>query len=103
MQWLSSLQVDGLQQQVKLVINGKICKVDGFDPKTNTVYEFYGDFWHGNPDIYEAGDLNRANKQTYGELYNDAVKREKVLRKHGYKVVSMWENDWKKLKKDKGQ
>ena len=23
--------------------------VDGYDPATNTIYEFLGDYWHGNP------------------------------------------------------
>ena len=33
----------------KLTIDDKTYKVDGFCEKTNTVYEFYGCFWHGCP------------------------------------------------------
>lgn len=32
-------------------------KVDGFCEQTNTVYEYHGDYWHGNPDIY----INKMN------------------------------------------
>jgi hypothetical protein len=47
--------------------------LDGFDPRTNTIYEFYGDYWHGNPDIqqYRDTDLTRIRheKQLSGRLY----------------------------------
>lgn len=36
-------------REVVIKISGRIFKVDGFDPIINTIYEFYGDFWHGNP------------------------------------------------------
>ena len=31
----------------ELIINDETYKVDGFCEKSNTVYEFYGCFWHG--------------------------------------------------------
>ena len=44
-----------VDRQVK--IDGYI--VDGYDSKTNTIYEFNGDFWHGNPNIYNLTDLGK--------------------------------------------
>ena len=46
--WLDSLNIKIREKSIKLH-NGKKCIVDGYDPITNTVYEFNGDFWHGNP------------------------------------------------------
>ena len=41
---------DKLQREVTLKVKDKVYYVDGFEPKTNTVYEFNGDYWHGNPE-----------------------------------------------------
>jgi glutaredoxin len=38
-------------------------KVDGYCESNNTVYEFHGDFWHGNPSIYNKDEINAVNKK----------------------------------------
>lgn len=67
---------------------------DGFCPDCNTVFEFHGDFWHGNPDIYDSNDVNRVTKKTYGELYDNTLKKKQLCTDLGYNYVSIWENDW---------
>jgi hypothetical protein len=74
-------------------------KVDGYDGKTNTIYEFLGDFWHGNPKIHNKNDINRVIKKTFGELYKNTLKRFNILKKMGYNIKYIWENDWKRFKK----
>lgn len=74
-------------------------RVDGYDPKTNTVYEFLGDYWHGNPEKYNLNDINKVCNKTFRELYNNTFKKLNDLRIKGYKVKYIWENDWKKLHK----
>ena len=37
--------------------------VDGFDSETNTVYEFLGDFWHGNPEVVDLNSINPKSKK----------------------------------------
>ena len=56
-------------------------RADGFDPITNTVYEFYGDYWHGNPFIYNQNDINKVNKKSFGQLYKETRNREKEFKK----------------------
>jgi very-short-patch-repair endonuclease len=70
--------------------------VDGVDLENNIVYEFNGDFWHGNPNIYNVDEVNRVNGVKFGELYEKTIKREDSLRKLGYEVISIWESDFKK-------
>ena len=53
---------------------------DGYEPETNTVFEFYGCKWHGCP-----CSTNDKVK------YNDTIKREKMIKSLGYNVVSVWE------------
>jgi len=50
-------------------IHGKKFFVDGFDPKTNTCYEYNGYFWHGHPDYYNSNNVNPHTETTFGELY----------------------------------
>ena len=97
--WLDLLKIPKKYRQVILEINNKKYKVDGFDPKTNTVYEFHGDFWHGNPIIYNQKDINSKTGTTFGELYKRTMKKEKILKKAGYKVISIWESDFNKRNK----
>lgn len=70
-------------------------RVDGFDPKTNTVYEFLGDFWHGNPDIYDPVDINPINKKTYGKLYKETIERLEKIKDARYNLIYIWEVDFR--------
>jgi len=65
----------------------------------NTIYEFLGDYWHGNPERYNLGDMNKAKGVTYGFLYNKTMERLNRLRSIGYEVFYIWESDWVKYKK----
>lgn len=69
---------------------------DGFCSKTNTIYEFYGDIWHGNLQILSPQDLNPVSKKSYQDLFNKTMKREEVLKSFGYNIISIWENDFNK-------
>jgi hypothetical protein len=93
-EWLNSL---GIELREKIIKCGsKKYKVDGLDVENNIVYEFFGDFWHGNPKIYKSDDINLVIKKTFGQLYIKTIERINELEKCGYKVVFIWESDWKK-------
>ena len=79
---------------LKLIIKNKKYFIDGFDPQTNTCYEFYGDYWHGNPKIFKFSDINKNNKKTFGELYHKTLKRERLIKSMGYNLIIIWENDY---------
>lgn len=67
---------------------------DGFAKETNTIYEFQGDFWHGNPQIYWPDDINPMIKKTFGELYQKTLEKKKFILSLGYKFKEIWECDW---------
>jgi len=69
-------------------------KVDGYDPTTNTIYEFLGDYWHGNPSKYPNNNIHPVVKITYRELYNRTVNRMSYLYKNGYNIKYVWETEW---------
>lgn len=78
-----------------------IGQVDGIDPNTKTVYEFLGDYWHGNPKIFDADLMNKTAKKSFGSMCNKTFSRFDKLISRGYTVKYMWENDWKSWIKHK--
>ena len=93
--WLDFLNIPMEYRQKTLKINNKNYRVDAYNPISNTVYEFYGDYWHGNPMIYRPLEINEINHKTYGQLYQDTVNREDLIKRAGYNLVFIWESDWK--------
>ena len=71
-------------------------KADGFCEETNTIYEYHGDYHHGNPNKYERTDKH-FNKTTFGELYEKTLKKEAFIREQGYNLIVMWHDDWKHI------
>ena len=74
--------------------------VDGFNPETNTVFEFNGCFWHGCPTCHPANRHARHGvnpDRTMQELYRATLAKEDALRTAGYHVKVMWECQWDEL------
>jgi hypothetical protein len=68
--------------------------VDGL--KNNFVIEFFGDYFHANPNFY------RPNQKLLGgtaeqKWQKDKLRLESITEK-GYNIVKVWENDWNKFK-----
>lgn len=105
--WLSyRSKVDGVDIRTtenggEYLIPGTKYKVDGFCALTNTVYEFHGDFWHGNPNTQDPNAIHPVCNRTMGELYERTIAREKVIKALGYNLITIWESDWNKLRKSK--
>ena len=89
--WLNDIGISKDFRQY-VILNGKY-KVDGYDPKTNTIYEFYGDYWHGNPKTFKKDEMNMQAGKTFGELFENTITRETEIKSHGYKVVAVWESE----------
>ena len=68
-------------------------KADGYCETTNTIYEFYGTVFHGDPRYTDHSKNNFLGKN-YGILYNKTIERETVIKELGYNIISIWENDW---------
>lgn len=102
-QWLESIMIqeDIFIQHAgnggEYYIPGTRFKVDGYCKETNTIYEFHGDCFHGNPDLFEYHkQCNPFNDLTAKELYDNTIKRENKIKELGFNLVVMWENDFNK-------
>ena len=94
--WLTSIEIpdDAAHREVCGLIKGTKITVDGYDPITKTVYEFQGDYWHGNPKIYNPLDINPSTGMTYGELYEKTLEKKRAFLDAEFKYIEMWESEW---------
>ena len=74
---------------------------DFYLPKYNLIIEYNGNYWHADPKIYKSGTLlKRPNCEEVlvDKIWErDKMKKEEVELK-GYKLIYIWENDYKKEK-----
>lgn len=96
--WLDSLGIPQEDRQKKIRVGTHLYKVDAC--VGNTVYEFHGDFWHGNPKVYNPNEINPKIKLTFQELYEKTLSKEQEIREAGYNLITMWEYDWLSLQED---
>lgn len=86
--WLDSHNICDRQKKIKS------CKVDGYDPKTKTIYEFLGNYWHGHPNEKQrTNNFNKRTGKTMDQLFQETEDRFKLLKSLGYKVIYRWESE----------
>jgi hypothetical protein len=73
-------------------------KVDGYCEETRTVYEFHGDFWHGNPKFHDPEEIHPVGKKSFGQLFKNTLHKEMFLKRAGYSYVCIWEHEWNLFK-----
>ena len=71
---------------------------DGYSETENMILEYHGDYYHGNPEIYNQEELNKRTKTTYGELYQKTLKKQRFCEESGYNYISIWESEWFRFK-----
>jgi hypothetical protein len=101
--WLTSIGIpdDSEHREVYHHSTGYI--FDGFDPATGTAYEFHGDYWHGNPIVFDPIDVNSHNGKSFGTLYQETLQRSANIRSAGLTLVEQWEYEFRKSKPRKSR
>ena len=64
----------------------------------NKIIEFNGDFWHMNPNIYDKNSYNKVKNMTAEEIWKHDIEKIKCAESYGYKVLTIWESEYKKDK-----
>lgn len=93
-EWLDAIGIpnDPMHRQVRIgryIVDGK---------EENFVYEYLGDYWHGNLNNYPANSINEKNKQTFQFLYDKTLAKFKNLTEMGYTVLYTWDSTYSKSK-----
>ena len=77
------------------------CKVDGYHPERQTIFQYHGCHWHGCPDCFPNPDerafvLSRTRNGceiTRDDAYQMTHNISDFLRRNGYTVVERWEHE----------
>jgi hypothetical protein len=88
--WLSSFNNPNMLREHNLWIEGRRFRVDGFDPQTNTIYEYFGVFWHGCPSYTDHSKINPRTKIPYRHAYEETLKRIECFEQNGYNLIFVW-------------
>jgi len=94
---LNGIDIEHAENGGEFRIPGTRFAADGYCKETNTIYEYHGDFWHGNPKTFNPSHMNPISKKTFGELHRATMEREQQLAELGYTIVVTYESDWNKL------
>ena len=104
MKWIKWYQKENDIERIDHALNGGEhtvgpYKVDGhyIDPNTgdHVVMDFHGDFFHGNPEVYDADVMNPVRKMKMGDVYQETIARRQYIEDRGYKVIEMWEKTFR--------
>jgi len=98
--WLDMIGIPEENRNVYLHVGDKRYCVDAYIPETNTIYEYNGDFFHGNPKVHKMDEINPLLKETYGELYSKTIQKENLIKQNGYNLISIWESDFSEIIKN---
>ncbi|CAB4196517.1 SSL2 DNA or RNA helicases of superfamily II [uncultured Caudovirales phage] len=101
--WLDYIGIpnDKKHRNVYLKINEHKFFVDGYSEETNTIYEYNGDYWHGNLELYNPKDIHPKIGISFKELYDKTESKRKIFQSAGYNVISVWESEFLSSQKDK--
>jgi len=77
-----------------------IFSLDYYDETLNIVIEFYGDFWHCNPNQYRADDIVIGYDIIAKDIWDKDLQRQKYIEeKLKTKMFIVWEEDYRHNKK----
>jgi len=68
-------------REKRIFYNNSVYSLDFYDETTNTIIEFYGDYWHMNPKKYKENDIPDF-AVSYGKIY---------------KAKDIWEHDTQRI------
>lgn len=88
--WLDAFDNPNIIREHIMYIQGNKYKVDGYDPSTNTIYEYFGVFWHGCPTYVDHTKINPRNKIPFKTLYDNTLRRIDIIKAAGYSLVYQW-------------
>ena len=98
--------------EFSVIIGRKKFFVDGYEPKTRTIFQYYGCKWHGCPRQKSGSSGRRPLGRSKGlkagakllalsseERYSKTIYLEEKMKEQGFKLISVWECERPELKK----
>jgi very-short-patch-repair endonuclease len=89
-------QIQNISPSAKSNFHFKRWNIDSIDFDKKIVVEYFGDFWHMNPQKYLAKDMHAVYKHTKAhEIWAHDMRKLESLKNEGFEVIVVWESDWK--------
>lgn len=77
----------------KKLSSGSYCKVDYYVRELNLAIEYFGDFWHANPKLYEA-DRVLYSQRTASDIWKIDLDRLSLMKTdHAIETLIVWQSD----------
>lgn len=74
------------------ILDGK--EIDIYIPELKIGFEYNGDFWHINPDLYGDGFVNPISHKSRNEMLEYDDEKIKNAKNKNVDLFIIWENDW---------
>jgi G:T-mismatch repair DNA endonuclease (very short patch repair protein) len=74
-------------------VDTKICDI--YISSLNLIIEYFGDYWHCNPDKYDENYFNQKKGKTAKQIWDYDKNKIDLIRNFGYNLEVIWENDLK--------
>ena len=87
--------------EFSVIISGKKIFVDGYEPKTRTIFQYHGCKWHGCP-CQKSGSSEQSSKESNSldeKRYSKTIELQEKMKEQGFKHISVWECERPELKK----
>jgi G:T-mismatch repair DNA endonuclease (very short patch repair protein) len=83
----------GLETIHSYKIDTKICDV--YIPSLNLIIEYFGDYWHCNPNKYDSKYFNQKKNMYAEEIWDYDKRKVDLIVSYGYNLEVLWESDLK--------
>ena len=70
-------------------------ELDVYLPDLNLAFEYNGDYYHMNPEVYNSNDYNKTLKMYANQIWNKDLIKKGICDNNNITLVYIWEHDWK--------
>lgn len=90
-----------LNKDERIIMEQKMIFPDFLVKSKKKIIEFFGDVWHGNPEIYSMEDCPHPFRKgvSVKELHEQDEKRINIMKSKNYDIMIVWEKEYKENKK----
>jgi G:T-mismatch repair DNA endonuclease (very short patch repair protein) len=74
-------------------VDTKICDI--YIPSLNLIIEYFGDYWHCNPNKYPEDYFNKKKGMSAKEIWDYDKNKIDLILSYGYNLEVVWENELK--------
>lgn len=78
----------------RIVLSDRTIVADFLFPKERVIVEYMGDYWHCNPNKYEASYHHKRKSLSAEQIWAADAERKATLESAGYTVIEVWETEF---------